>query len=155
MLPKSSTHSSPNGIGSRSGSRRKIWRYGWMAMRKKIPRSTETAVLTKSRRRCALCFHISGDLTEQVGQIAHLDENPANGVEDNLVWLCLPHHSLYDSTTSQHKNYTLTEVRAARNRLYKLIEDDQHLSATPQQPRGLEADRKTLADILAHMQGYP
>src|SRR5260370_20044452 len=36
--------------------------------------------------------------------------------------MCMPHHSMYDSTTSQHKNYTLAEVEAYRTRLYEAIE---------------------------------
>jgi hypothetical protein len=49
---------------------------------KKQPRNNETAVLLKSTRRCALCFHLSGDSTEKVGQVAHLDGDRTNGVED-------------------------------------------------------------------------
>jgi hypothetical protein len=44
---------------------------------------------------------------------------PANREEDNLAYLCLKHHSLYDSKTSQHKNYTEDEVRTWRNELYR------------------------------------
>jgi type IV secretory pathway ATPase VirB11/archaellum biosynthesis ATPase len=31
------------------------------------------------------------------------------------------HHSVYDSTTSQHKNYTLAKVKALRAKLYEVI----------------------------------
>jgi hypothetical protein len=34
--------------------------------------------------------------------------------------MCLDHHSLYDSKTKQHKNYTIHEVKDARSRLYDL-----------------------------------
>jgi hypothetical protein len=103
--------------------------YGWgMATgttkppRKPVPAKNETAVLTKSARRCPLCYHLNGDLTEKVGQIAHLDGDRTNGAEDNLAWMCMTHHSVYDSTTSQHKNYTLAEVKTLRTRLYEAIE---------------------------------
>jgi hypothetical protein len=89
--------------------------------RKTVPSKNETAVLIKSARRCPLCFHLSGDLTEKVGQVAHLDDDPSNGAEDNLAWMCMPHHSQYDSTTSQHKNYTLAEVKELRLKLYEAI----------------------------------
>jgi len=46
--------------------------------RKRTPGDIELRVLDRSRRRCTLCFHLSGDSTEKHGQIAHLDDNPAN-----------------------------------------------------------------------------
>ena len=69
--------------------------------RKEIPENVLAAVFIKSARRCTLCFHLKGDLTQKLGQIAHLDDNPANCAEDNLAWMSLEHHTLYDSTTSQ------------------------------------------------------
>src|ERR1035441_5717735 len=94
--------------------------------RKRVPTEIETAVLTKSARRCTLCFLLSGDLTEKPGQIAHLDQDPSNYTEDNLAFMCLVHHSLYDSHTSQHKNYTIAEVKAGRVRLYEAIAQQEH-----------------------------
>jgi hypothetical protein len=96
--------------------------------RKRTPREIELSVLDQSRRRCALCFHLKGDLMEKHGQIAHLDNDPANYVEDNLAFFCMEHHSPYDSTTSQHKNYTVVEVKTARDRLYQAIRDNRHIS---------------------------
>ncbi len=78
-------------------------------------------MLLKSARRCCLCCYLRQDFAEKHGQIAHLDKNPANGAEENLAYLCLEHHSLYDSKTSQHKNYTFEEVTAARARLYHRV----------------------------------
>jgi hypothetical protein len=63
----------------------------------------ENRVLTRSARRCCLCFWLDRDFSEQDSQIAHLDQDPQNGSEDNLAFLCLTHHSVYDSRTSQHK----------------------------------------------------
>lgn len=135
--------------------------------RKRTPGPTELSILDKSRRRCALCFQLVGDLSEKHGQIAHLDGDPANVAEDNLAWLCLEHHSKYDSTTSQHKNYTIAEVKSARTRLHKAIENDEHLtggkdaagsietdSKPPPKPPWKpppETDRAQLADLIATM----
>lgn len=96
--------------------------------RKKIPVHVEQAVLAKSGRRCTLCFGIDGDLTERRGQIAHLDADRTNIAESNLAWMCLDHHSLFDSKTSQHKNYTIAEVRSYRQKLYNLIARGNHLA---------------------------
>jgi hypothetical protein len=94
--------------------------------KKKPPRrrtlpDVETAVLAQSARRCVLCLHLKGDLTEKLGQIVHLDGDPSQRAEDNLAWMCLEHHTLFDSTTIQHKNYTILEVTTARARLYALV----------------------------------
>lgn len=40
--------------------------------------------------------------------------------------MCLPHHSLFDSKTSQHKNYSLAEVKAARRNLYAAVQKGRH-----------------------------
>src|SRR6267143_1270571 len=93
-----------------------------MPQRKRVDPQVEARVLSQSARRCALCFHLDKDLSEKLGQIAHLDQNPSNGCEDNLVFLCMKHHSLYDSQTSQHKNYTNAEVKDARGNLYREID---------------------------------
>jgi hypothetical protein len=119
--------------------------------RKPTPRLTELSVLDQSRRRCALCFYFKGDLAEKLGQIAHLDDNPANFAEDNLAFLCMDHHSVYDSTTSQHKNYTIDEAKAARNRLYQAIRENRHINHGPVVRPGREADQKILADLIQLM----
>lgn len=102
--------------------------------RRKILQAVETAVLDNSARRCTLCFHFEGNLTEKVGQIAHLDQDRTNRAEDNLAWMCLEHHSLYDSKTKQHKNYTMHEVKSARTKLYDLVAEGKHLTPTTAQP---------------------
>lgn len=80
---------------------------------------TETAIVTKSRRRCAICFGLHGDRSKKRGQIAHLDRNRTNNVEDNLAFLCLDHHDEYDSKTSQSKGLTEQEVKVYRGQLYQ------------------------------------
>lgn len=91
------------------------------AAKKKLPADTETEVLVRSRRRCALCYGLKGDFTERIGQIAHIDQNRSNDYLENLAWLCFEHHSLYDSSTSQHKNYQPTEIKRHRDALYAAI----------------------------------
>lgn len=117
--------------------------------RKKLLATVETAVLAKSARRCTLCFHLKGDLSEKQGQISHLDDDPSNGAEENLAWMCLDHHSTYDSKTKQHKNYTIGEVKAARAKLYDLIAHGKYLTPAAALPYlQAVADKKTLHDFL-------
>lgn len=78
-------------------------------------------MLIASRRRCAICYGLVGDYGEKKGQIAHIDRNPANSVDTNLVFLCLPHHDKYDSKTSQSKGYIAQEVWHYRAELYKFV----------------------------------
>ena len=118
-------------------------------LRKKILPDVETAILVNSARRCSLCFSLEGDLTEKSGQIAHLDQDRTNRSEDNLVWMCLIHHSLYDSKTKQHKNYTPHEVKSARGKLYDLVAEGKHLTPAVVQPYPqAEADKKILRSFI-------
>ena len=89
--------------------------------RKPISKSTETAVLVQSRRRCAICFGLDRDARLKSGQVAHLDKNSANNVEENLAFLCLNHHDEYDSSSSQRKNFTIGEVKRFRDELYATV----------------------------------
>ena len=117
--------------------------------RKKTLPEVETAVLAQSARRCTLCFHLKGDLAEKLGQIAHLDDDRSNRAEDNLAWMCLEHHTLYDSKTKQHKNYTIHEVKAARSKLYALVAEGKHLTPAAAQPYlQAEADKTILNDFM-------
>lgn len=86
--------------------------------RPSIPAETQKAVLLKSRRRCCLCFWLHGRDEVVKGQIAHLDHNPSNNAEDNLVFLCFDHHEDYDGTTRLAKGLRENEVRQWRDELY-------------------------------------
>jgi hypothetical protein len=111
--------------------------------RKRTPSEVELSVLERSCRRCALCFHLDGDLSEKLGQLAHLDGDRVNSAEDNLAFLCLEHHSLYDSKTSQHKNYTIEEVKRARTNLYEATAQGKHVVPSRHPPE------KDLAEFVS------
>ena len=95
--------------------------------RKPIPKDIETDILTSSKRRCCLCTGLEGNYSEQLGHIAHLDQNNENYKNENLAFLCFKHHSLFDSTTSQHKNYTIQEVKQYRGQLYYYLEKNSNI----------------------------
>src|ERR1700734_2272853 len=90
-----------------------------MAKRPAIPTEIETRVLTSCRRRCCLCFYLSRLDEVRKGQIAHLNKDSADNRPENLCYLCLEHHDEFDSTTSQSKGLSATEVRYYRDRLYE------------------------------------
>ncbi len=93
-----------------------------MSFRPNIPETTKTELFAKSRRRCCMCYALFGDTDIKKGQIAHLDHNRGNNRLGNLVWLCLPHHDEYDTTTSQSKGFGKAEVKHYREMLYRYVE---------------------------------
>ncbi|WP_139334172.1 MULTISPECIES: hypothetical protein [Acidiphilium] len=119
--------------------------------RKTIPSATELYVLDQSRYRCALCFRLNGNLNEKRGQIVHLDHDRANCVEDNLAFLCLDHHSQYDSRTSQHRNYTPQIIKKARAKLYQAIADGHHTSNSYPRSTVRETDRVMFSELVDMM----
>jgi hypothetical protein len=89
--------------------------------RKRFPKTVESEVLFKCRRRCALCFGLDGDTTEKEGQVAHIDRNPANAVLENAAFLCTKHHSRYDSRSKQTKGFVPDELRSYQRILYDYL----------------------------------
>jgi len=85
--------------------------------RKRIQDDVQARVLTRSRRRCCICFGLNRDTSIKQGQIAHLDKDSSNNAEDNLAFLCLDCHDRYDSRTSQSKNFTIAEAKGFRAEL--------------------------------------
>ena len=92
---------------------------------------------------CSLLSSATRNGSEE-GPDAHLDRRRSNSIPDNLAFLCLEHHSDYDSTTSQHKNYTIAEVKAARTALYAWI-TKRMPSASARPPRDANKRKSTMA----------
>ena len=90
--------------------------------RKAIPPEVQARVLAESRRRCAVCYGLSRDLQVKRGQLAHLDQDPSNNKQTNIVFLCFDHHDEYDSTTRQSKGLTLAEILAYHRQLVDELE---------------------------------
>ena len=93
-----------------------------MPRRKSVPSKIATKILLQCRRRCCLCFYLHGDGDVKEGQIAHIDGDPANNKESNLVFLCLNHHNEYDTRPSQSKRITAVEVGHYRDELLSAID---------------------------------
>lgn len=89
--------------------------------REGLTKGTEAEVLLKSGRRCCLCYGLHLDFDVKRGQIAHVNRDSSNSQMDNLAFLCLEHHDLYDSRTSQSKGFSETELRQYRNMLYEYV----------------------------------
>ena len=92
--------------------------------RRSIPTDVQERILLQSRRRCCICFGLNRDALLKQGQIAHLDRDASNNAEDNLTFLCLAHHDMYDSPTSQSKNFTSKEVKSYRDELISFLNEE-------------------------------
>jgi hypothetical protein len=86
-------------------------------------RSDTEGLLISCGRRCCICFGLYNDFSVKRGQIAHLDQDPANSDPDNLAFLCLPHHDEYDSVPSVTRRLTIEEVKAYRQALHAAVEE--------------------------------
>jgi hypothetical protein len=117
--------------------------------RKKIPPGTELRILTLSKRRCALCFGLYGDIGVRPGQIAHVNRDRTNNLEDNLAFLCLPHHDEYDTKRSQSKRFTSDELRAYRAELYARMAEQPGLAWADADTGGASRSRRKLGQVIA------
>ncbi len=90
--------------------------------RKKIPPETQARILAESRRRCAVCFGLNGDLSRKRGQLAHLGKDASKTSVSDLIFLCFDHHDEFDSTTRQSKNLTREEIEHYRDELIAELE---------------------------------
>src|SRR5262245_37910863 len=113
--------------------------------RKRVPKRYEMEVLLKSKRRCAFCAGLNGDISQKKGQIAHIDRDASNSQPENLAFLCMDHHDQYDSKTSQSKGFTPQELRAYRDQLYAQLAADSPSQNLPE--AALNLLREELKDI--------
>ncbi len=91
------------------------------ARRKKIPDAVRDEVLKRCRRQCCMCFGLNrkSDVTD--GQIAHLDRDPSNVEIENLVYLCLECHKIYDRQSNRAIGYKPGEIQHYRDQLYRAL----------------------------------
>jgi hypothetical protein len=118
--------------------------------RQPIPKTVETEVLTKSLRRCCVCYGLDGDISQKDGQIAHLDQDRSNHRPDNLAWLCFDHHNSYDSQSRQGKGFTEREVKSYREKLWEAIAQNKHLRQYPRPKTELE-NRSVRLEVTASL----
>jgi hypothetical protein len=122
-----------------------------MPRRQRVPSNTVAEVISSSRRRCCICYGLVGDLSLKRGQVAHLDRDPSNNDSDNLAFLCLDHHDVYDSRMSQSRGFAPKEIKKYREELYAAIrkrEDRDKISEEPE-VKIREETRSTIAIELS------
>src|SRR5215470_20307572 len=87
-----------------------------MITRKPLSRRIETKVLSLSARRCCLCFTLNNDLTEKLGQLAHLDRDPMGLFEEAAPRLAnrateAERETIPELMKKQQKKWVWTEFR--------------------------------------------
>jgi hypothetical protein len=93
------------------------------ADRPKVPSGLEDDVLSKSARRCAMCFYLKRDFDAKLqGQMHHIDENPKNNRLDNLVYLCHDHHDDCHTQRWLSKKIRPNEIKRWRKHLYEYVQ---------------------------------
>lgn len=112
-----------------------------------IRKKDENDVLLRSRRICGFCFGLQKDFNIKRGQIAHLDQNNQNRAFENLMFMCIPHHDEYDSTTSQSKNLTIGEAKEYRDRVYNLVAGEAHNDTLHSVQRFIQAHFNVKSEI--------
>ena len=133
-----------------------------MSTRSRVSNVVEKDVLLASKRRCCLCVYLHSSREVKRGQIAHLNKNPQQFIFQNLVYLCLEHHDLFDSQTSQSKGFTTAEVLAYRDQLYAengftlkdaevASKEDRRPIAPPKHLDEFQTARSTLPDYFARL----
>ncbi|MCP4548618.1 MAG: hypothetical protein GY835_19350 [bacterium] len=90
-----------------------------------IPDPIKDELLRRCKRVCCMCFGLRGDTEIKDGQLAHLDRNRTNAHIDNLAYLCLECHKIYDLKSNRVLAYTPGEVRFYRDQLYRHHGHDQ------------------------------
>lgn len=78
-------------------------------------------VLKRCRRQCCMCYGLRGTKEVKDGQIAHLDRDRTNPDVENLVYLCLDCHKMYDTKNNRVQSYTSGEVRYYRDQLFRAL----------------------------------
>lgn len=82
-----------------------------------IPKSTEAVVLFKADHACSICH----DPLLKV-QINHIDSDPSNNSEKNLIVLCLAHHDSVSTRSTISKSYTISELKKYKKNWEEIVE---------------------------------
>jgi len=100
-----------------------------------IPKNLEADVLYKANHTCSICND------PNIGvQIAHIDDNPSNNNEANLIVLCVNHHDKAHIKTPISKSYTKQELEKYKNNWENTVELRRKSLESPQLVRLIRFD---------------
>lgn len=78
-------------------------------------------VLRRCKRHCCMCWGLHNVDKVTDGQIAHLDRDRTNAAIENLVYLCLECHKVYDTKNNRVQSFTGGELSYYRDLLYRRL----------------------------------
>lgn len=81
-----------------------------------VPKDTEAEVLFKANHTCSVCNNPSFGV-----QIAHIDNNPSNNEESNLIVLCTHCHDKASSKSPITKSYTQLELKKYKKNWEEIV----------------------------------
>jgi len=87
-------------------------------------------------------------VTRKEGQLAHINRKPNDNRQENLAFLCLPHHDEYDTKRSQSKGLTPGELRKYVTKLYAYFDSQVTTNVAPSD--GLFAEYQSLVQPRWH-----
>lgn len=100
-----------------------------------IPKNTEAGVLFKANHTCSFCNNPSFGV-----QVAHIDDNPSNNNEDNLIVLCLNHHDKASSKSPLSKSFTQRELKKYKRNWEKTVQERRKALENPPSVRLVRFD---------------
>lgn len=104
-------------------------------MRIPIPKNLEADVLFKANHTCSICND------PNIGvQIAHIDDNPSNNDETNLIVLCVNHHDKAHIKSPISKSYTKRELEKYKNNWENTVKLRRKALESPQLVRLIRFD---------------
>lgn len=83
-----------------------------------IPVDIEASMLFKADHTCSKCRKLELDV-----QIHHIDGNPSNNKEENLMVLCLQDHSVASSKSTMSKGYTQAELKKYKENWESIVKE--------------------------------
>lgn len=112
-----------------------------------IPKDIEAEVLYKSDHICCICKNLSLNI-----QVCHIDGNPANNREENLIALCLNHHDKASSKSPMSKSYTQEELKKYKKEWEGIVQKRRKSLEDPQIARIIRFDGNDINTVYLETQ---
>jgi hypothetical protein len=118
-----------------------------MPQRIPVPKNIEAEVLFKADHTCSICRK------SVAAQIAHIDGNPQNNNEDNLLVLCPNDHAKVDARSPIGKGYTKLELIKYKNDWEATVAERRRAFATPTLSRLIRFDGVDVNTVYLEVEG--
>ena len=100
-----------------------------------IPKDIEAEVLFKANHTCSICNNPAFGI-----QIAHIDDNPSNNAEENLIILCPNDHDRASSKSPLSKAFTVRELKKYKKSWEEIVQKRRNALRDPSSIRLIRFD---------------